>query len=196
MASDVFHEFSLEKVQRFLRPERKRDLDPKRIAALLPIEPGQAVADIGCGPGFFSIALARRTSPGLLYALDIVPEFVAIAKKRLAAAKVKNAKLIVSEELDFKLPEGSLDGAFLAFVVHHANDQQAFMRLVDQTLKPGGWAAVLDWAKSPMVQGPHLHERLSQREVINLARGAGLRLSNRANFSERYYLLLFQKPVS
>jgi ubiquinone/menaquinone biosynthesis C-methylase UbiE len=189
-------EFSPEKVQRFLRPERRRDLDPRKIAALLPIEHGQSVADIGCGPGFFSIELARRAAPGTLYALDIIPEFVAIASQRFAQARVKNAQAIVSGELDFKLPNESLDGVFLAFVVHHADDQQAFMAEVARVLKPGGWAAVLDWAKRRMEQGPPQHERLSQRQVINLARGAGLRLGTRQIVIEKYYLLLFKKPAA
>lgn len=188
-------EFTEEKLQHMLRPERQRDLNPEKIAAKLPLKPGQDVADIGCGPGLFDIELARRCAPGALYAMDIVPEMVAAAKKRLKKAGVKNAKLWVSGENEFKLTKASVDGVFLAFVLHHAEDRGAFMRRIAQSLRPGGWLAVLEWKKMPTEDGPPLHERMTQQECITPTERAGLQLVKRPRLNPKQYMLLFEKPA-
>ena len=50
--------------------ENKRLLDPYSILPLIPIQPEHHVGDIGCGPGTFSIPLAKYLFAGKLYAFD------------------------------------------------------------------------------------------------------------------------------
>lgn len=47
------------------------------------VEPGQTAVDIGCGLGYFSMALARMVGPaGKVIALDIQQQMIQRAKHR------------------------------------------------------------------------------------------------------------------
>ncbi len=59
------------------RPEQARLLEPAAIA------PGQRVLDLGCGPGFLSLALAEMVGrTGAVHGVDINARFVADARAR------------------------------------------------------------------------------------------------------------------
>ena len=46
-------------IERLLRPERLETLDPFRVLSHCPLTPRDNVADIGCGPGYFTLPLAK-----------------------------------------------------------------------------------------------------------------------------------------
>src|SRR5437588_3157134 len=45
------------------RPEREQEEAPSQLLKLLPIKPGDAIADIGAGSGYLTFPLAKRTGP-------------------------------------------------------------------------------------------------------------------------------------
>ena len=49
--------------------------DPDKIVKQLPIGPGSDIVDLGCGPGFFTIPLAKETD-GKVYAIDASDEMI------------------------------------------------------------------------------------------------------------------------
>ena len=108
---------SQEFIQRLLSPERLESLDPFIILSFCPINLHDRVADIGCGPGFFTIPLAKFLVSGDLYALDLDEEMVSACRDRVAQARMGNVEVLKCEALKFPLEPQSLDGAFLAFVV-------------------------------------------------------------------------------
>ena len=56
------------------RPEREREEAPTRAIAALKLQPGQTVADIGTGSGYYALRMARVVGPaGKVYATDIQP---------------------------------------------------------------------------------------------------------------------------
>src|SRR6476646_5826819 len=68
------------------RPEREREEEPSRAIAALKITPGQTVADIGAGSGYYTVRLADAVGPtGRVFATDIQPEMLALLRTRLAA---------------------------------------------------------------------------------------------------------------
>ena len=75
------HKFDPAKLDRLLAPERYEQLDIHRILSLLPITHYQTVADIGCGPGFFTIPLAKTLWEGKMYALDIQEEMLEACRR-------------------------------------------------------------------------------------------------------------------
>ena len=62
--------------------------DPERIVAPY-VRPGMTVIDIGCGMGFFSIALARMVGPaGQVLAVDLQPQMLRTLERRARRAGV------------------------------------------------------------------------------------------------------------
>lgn len=182
-----------EHIRRLLRPERLEELDPFVILAFMPIEPYDQVADIGCGPGYFSIPLAKHLVYGKLYALDILDEMLGVLRRRVEEANLGNVEILKCGETDFPVPKGSLDGVFIAFVIHHDMDQVAFLRAARDLLKPRGWCTVLEWYGKDRSSGPPLERRIGPDELERLAGEAGFQLRWWRDINGKHYMALLRK---
>jgi len=182
-----------EQIRRLLRPERELELDPFTILSLMPIEPYDHVADIGCGPGYFSIPLAKHLVYGRLYALDILDEMLDVLRQRVSEARLGNVEILKCGERDFPLPRESLDGAFIAFVIHHDMDQVAFLAAVRALLKPRGWCTILEWYGRDTESGPPLERRIGPDRLEGLAKEAGFQFRSWRDINGRYYMALLRK---
>ena len=83
-----------ELIQRLLSAERAQELDTFAIMTFFPLEPDQHVADIGAGPGFFSIPLAKHLIYGKLYALDSDEEMLKVLRQRVAEEIIAASRAI------------------------------------------------------------------------------------------------------
>src|SRR5258707_7258319 len=58
--------------------------EAERVLNLLRIRPGQRVADIGAGLGYYTVRIARRLGPGAtVYATDVKSEYLDQLRERL-----------------------------------------------------------------------------------------------------------------
>ncbi len=176
-----------------LSPERVKELDPFRVITLLSIDPYERVADIGCGPGYFSIPLAKYLAYGRLYCMDVDEEMLDVVGQRVAEANLGNVETIKCGPTDFPLPEEPLDGVFLAFVVHAAEDRLAFLKAVAGLLKRRGWCAVLEWFRMETEYGPPLENRIEPKEIESIAREAGFEFLSWQDLNGRQYMTVFRK---
>ena len=162
-------------IQRLLSPQRDGSLDMLSILSFSEISRRDLVAEIGCGPGYFTPRLAKALMDGKLYALDTDEEMLAACRQRVTAARLGNVEVQQCEEFDFPLEEGSLDGLFLAFVVHESPDQPRFLQSIRRLLKPRGWVTVLNWHRRESESGPPLERRINPETMQQLVREAGFR---------------------
>ncbi|HEX5506370.1 MAG TPA: class I SAM-dependent methyltransferase, partial [Thermomicrobiales bacterium] len=107
------HHFHPDRRSMLLREERYQSMPPERVLGWLPLKPDATVADIGCGPGFFSLPLAERLPQGTLYAVDVEPVMLDTVRDRMEAAGITNIRLVRATENRAPLAAASLDGAFL-----------------------------------------------------------------------------------
>jgi ubiquinone/menaquinone biosynthesis C-methylase UbiE len=176
-----------------LSPERAEELDPFVIMAFMPVEPYDQVADIGCGPGFFSVPLAKHLIFGKLYALDILDEMLDALRERVREARLGNVEVLKCGSTDFPVPKESLDGVFLSFVIHEHDDPVAFLRAARDLLKPRGWCTVLEWHPEEP-QGERSQSRLmSPNELEKLSREAGFGFRSWRDIKGRQYMALLRK---
>ncbi len=66
--------------------DRRNALDVHKLLRIFPIVSHHVVADIGCGPGFFTIPIAKMVFDGKVYALDIQKEMLDAVREEVAAA--------------------------------------------------------------------------------------------------------------
>ena len=184
---------SQEHVDALLGPDREEEVDPLAITAFMPIEPYDNVADVGCGPGYFSIPLAKYLMHGKLYALDVDDEMLEATRRRAAEARLGNVEVVKCSVDALPLPEGSLDGAFLAFVVHHNEDRVGFLKSVRALLRPRGWCAVLEWRSVETEDGPPPGRRVAPHELRRMAQEAGFRFLSSRELNPRQYMALLRK---
>ncbi len=83
-------------------PRRLSFQDPRAILSEAGVKPGEIVADIGCGTGFFTIPLAKRVGErGMVYALDTSPTMIKELKKR--TRNLKQVRPVRSNENRFPI---------------------------------------------------------------------------------------------
>src|SRR5262249_55013037 len=104
------------------------------VLALLPPPPAR-VLDAGCGTGWTSRFLARRGYDGV--GLDISPDMVLQADQARAEEGLDNVRFVVGdyEAVPFA---GEFDAALFYDALHHAEDEDAAVRMVHRALRPGG----------------------------------------------------------
>jgi ubiquinone/menaquinone biosynthesis C-methylase UbiE len=185
--------FDPKEKDRLLSSDRRNHLDTHSVLSMLPLHPYQDVADVGCGPGYFTLPLAKHLFDGKVYAIDIQQEMLDAVKERIDKVHLTNVDLVRSEENKLKIDKESVDGALVAFAVHEANNPATFLRQVARSLRKGGWAAILEWHRKEEEDGPPVEERIEESDLKKIVGKAGLRLTNRHNLNASQYMLVMRK---
>jgi len=123
---------------------RKLLQNPQKILSPY-LEPGMTVLDIGCGPGVFSIEMAKMVgAAGRVIAADLQEGMLeklagkikgTELEKMIGLHKCENERIGVSDKVDFAL-------AF--YMVHEVPDKTSFLKEVHSILKPGGKALIVE----------------------------------------------------
>jgi ubiquinone/menaquinone biosynthesis C-methylase UbiE len=147
-------------------PLRRVMIKPARIIERLGLTGTERVLEIGPGPGFFSVEIAKRISGGKLDLFDIQPEMLEKAERQLVRAGFHDVGFTAGEAADgLPFPNGTFDVAFLAAVIGEVPDPRACLRSLRNVLKPGGRLVFLEMFPDP--------DRLSVRELRDLAEPEG-----------------------
>lgn len=180
-------------IQRLLSPDRARRLDIFGILTFSEISFRDAVADIGCGPGFFTIPLAKNLRSGKLYALDVDDQMLDACRDRVASVRMGNVEVLKCAEYEFPIEPGSLDGAFLGFVIQASPDKPKFLGAVRELLKPRGWCTVLEWYRKETEGGPPLERRVDPEELRAMAQEAGFEYRSKRELNADQYMMTLRQ---
>lgn len=180
----------------FERPGREIYDRRDAIVAALRLAPGMAVADVGAGTGLFAALIAEAVgTTGRVYAVDIVPEFVASITERTRAAGLDNVVGVVNTARDASLPAGRIDLVFLADTYHHFEYPRSMMDSLRTALGPGGEVVVIDFIRKEGVSSPWVlgHVRAGAAIVRDEIESAGFALVESLDLMETQYFMRFRK---
>jgi len=147
-------------------PLRRLWTDPGRILRGL-VDEGQTVADLGCGPGFFTLPMARMVGPhGRVIAVDLQAEMLAKLKVRAERASLDSRIHLHQCSADSLGELPSLDFALAFFMVHEVPDPARLLGEVTGALREGGRLLLVE---------PNGHVNAAAfGETVKLAQAAGL----------------------
>lgn len=148
------------------RPEREREEAPSKAIAALDIKPGQVVADVGAGSGYYTVRLAERVGPsGKVFATDIQPQMVSLLQQRVARDRLAQVEVVQATETDPRLPSNQLDLIVMVDVYHELARPQEVLRQLRTALKPDGRLVLIEFRKESAWVPIREEHKMSVREA-------------------------------
>jgi len=164
---------------------------PDKVLAALQLKPGQSVADLGAGTGYFSVRLAKLSVAPKVFAADIELSMVAYLQSRAQREALPNLIPVQAAETSPNLPE-PVDLILIVDTYHHLTDRPAYLQKLAGALKPGGRLAIVDFRKGgPM--GPPDEFRFTKDELVTELKTGGFELTATHDFLPNQMFLIFQR---
>ncbi len=155
------------RVRRFLEP-------PEQLISKLGLRATDVVVDFGCGPGFYTIPIARSTARTI--AVDVSPRML---EKTVSNAKKNHVTVesLVSDGTEIQLDDGIVDLIFLSHVFHEVADRPRVLSEFLRIMKRSGRLAIVErtrggplaWASGPPI--------IDENELIRELEQAGFRFT-------------------
>jgi SAM-dependent methyltransferase len=176
------------------RPEREQEEAPGKLLDALKLRPGDVVADIGAGTGYFSFRLAERVGPtGRVFAVDIQPEMLDIIGERMRERGVKNIEPIRGTIADPKLPAGKVDLILMVDVYHEFSHPWEMTVKLLEALKPGGRLVFVEYRlEDPDVPIKLVH-KMSEKQVRKEMAPHPARWTKTLDVLPRQHIIIFEK---
>jgi ubiquinone/menaquinone biosynthesis C-methylase UbiE len=124
-------------------------MSPKKHLKRLPLRSHFHAVEIGCGSGFYSVAVARALSYGALTLIDIQEEMLAKTRSKMDKAHVENVRYIAADAAKLPFGDETVDMIYLVTVFGELHDQQAFLREAKRVLKMGGFLSITEHQPDP-----------------------------------------------
>lgn len=179
------HKFEPRHIDKLLREDRLGNVSPEALLKDAGLKEGDAFADIGCGPGYFTLPASAAVGPsGKVYAVDTQEEMLAHLKKRNPPPNVIPVK---SGENSIPLDDATVDFAFIAYVLHETEKKDLFLKEIKRIMRDSAVVLIIDWKKKKEEHGPPKEERLTQGAVVNLLKGAGFVSIKASSLNRSHY---------
>jgi ubiquinone/menaquinone biosynthesis C-methylase UbiE len=180
-------------LERLEAPERAEWQKPDEVVAALKLSPRDVACEVGAGPGYFSLRMARAAAH--VFAVEVEPRMLALLRTRLTDARLANVTPVLALDDDPLLPDACCDLVLFVNTFHHFSDGAAYLRRVSRALKPGGRIVNIDLHEGELPVGPPPEMKLSRDAFAKLAATAGLRIAREHTFLPYQYFLELQTPV-
>jgi len=112
---------------------------PRRRLKKIPIKEGMAVLDYGCGPGRYTLPVARLVGPkGKVFAVDIQPLAISTIKEKAARESLTNIEAILVNSYNTGIEDSSIDLVLFLDTLHRIGDCAALFLEIRRVLKEDG----------------------------------------------------------
>ena len=177
------------------REGREAEQRPAEVIKTMGLKPGDVVADVGCGTGYFARRMAKAVAPGgRVYAVDIQREMLELLRGRLEQEAIENVVPVLGDADDPHLVPASLDWILLVDVYHEFQQPKAMLARMRAALKPSGRVALVEYRQEGTT-ALHIRpeHRMSVEQVLEEWQPAGFRLVKQHEFLPVQHFLVFER---
>lgn len=150
-----------------LIPLRNLFISPKKLIQRLELKENYNVLEVGPGPGYFSLKVAKAIPNGKLTLTDIQKEMLDYAKKRLDRKKVTNVEFHLCNGVDFPFENNKFNVIFMVTVLGEIENKQKYIDEFFRSLCAGGIVSVSEQAGDS--------DKMSVDEIKDLFCNSGFR---------------------
>jgi ubiquinone/menaquinone biosynthesis C-methylase UbiE len=186
-------EHHVDRVKFLMSEERKQWHNPETILKAAGVRRGLIIADLGSGPGFFTVPLAQMTGEkGIVYAVDSSQAMLNGLKENIAKSEVNPniIKIVNGDVCHTGIPDESVDLVLFANVLHEVENRKAFFIEVRRISKSTALIVDVDWKKIQTQHGPPLESRLSEDEAKQILLDSGFTLVKQIDAGPYHYELI------
>jgi ubiquinone/menaquinone biosynthesis C-methylase UbiE len=186
----------------FNNPRREGWEKSSEMVKSLGLKPGDKVADIGSGPGYFSFKFSNLVGDkGRVYAIDTVKEHLAYIDSFNSKNGIKNIKTVLTEDNTIGMKGEQVDVAWMCSLYHiiyvafteRAKDE--FVESIKNALKEDGILYVADNGLVPDGVLPYHAPYIDKNLLIGQFQAYGFRLIKEYQFIPQRYILAFKKAL-
>lgn len=118
---------------------------PDRVIEAVGVRPGDRVADLGAGSGYFIDYMAEAVGPGgRVYAVEVASGALARLAAKVRDDDLSNVEVVEGTAADAHLPDGAIDLVFLCDVYHHISDRVSYFSHLRADLTSDGRVAIVE----------------------------------------------------
>ena len=174
-------------------PARDAWQRPDEVLRALGLKKGQTVCDIGAGPGYFALRIARAVGErGHVFAVDVEEAILGALRERIERAGARNVTPVLALPADPLLPAGACDLILIVDTYHHFPDGVAYLRTLRRALAPRGRIANIDFHKRELPVGPPLGSKVAREDFVRDAAAAGLAIVAEPTFLPCQYFVILR----
>ena len=161
----------------------------------LDLKLGDRVLEVGAGPGFMSLILARRVgSHGTVYAVDHSAEALSYLERLQEEQGIRHIRRIVADAAVLEPADLHPTSALITMVLHHADDPTAVLRNVARLLPEGALAVIGEFdPEGPGEHGAPRAHRLAPEQVKAWCQDAGFSVVDYRHQTPEHYMLLVRR---
>jgi ubiquinone/menaquinone biosynthesis C-methylase UbiE len=178
------HTFDPAMADRLEDASRYRYCSREELIALVDPDPGDLIADVGSGTGFYTRDVAPHA--GRVLGIDVQPAMHGLFRENGVPG---NVALLSADADALPLADGALDGAFATMTFHEVATERALSEL-RRVLAPGGRFATVDWsAAGEGGAGPPVSDRQSAESATTMLEDAGFSVKRAGERPETFALV-------
>lgn len=159
----------------------------KLIWTELKLNENSKILDLGCGPGFVSIELAKFFPAGTVVGVDFSQKLLSHAKTLQKTEMLTNLSFMQSDIYNLDAVSKDFELTYLRFVLQHLKSPVEALANAAKTLRPGGILCVVDIDddKSELHPCPPALKSFNRRAISGQAASGGDR--NVGSKLEKYF---------